>query len=101
MVAISKAGRRNGAEQESAEKTEAAAGTHEVGRGERTGNGSGARAGQKPGGRRGRKPAPGPGLVVERRWTTAGVDPFEAVEWDYRTAAITGEKGETIFEQRE
>jgi len=51
--------------------------------------------------RRGRKPAAGPGLVVERRWTTAGVDPFDQVEWDYRTAAITGEKGETVFEQRD
>src|SRR2546425_766574 len=87
MVAISKAGRRNGTGQEGAGNSEVAV------RGERTG--------QKPGGRRGRKPAPGPGLVVERRWTAAGVDPFDAVEWDYRTAAITGEKGETIFEQRE
>jgi ribonucleoside-diphosphate reductase alpha chain len=41
------------------------------------------------------------GLVIERWWTTAGVDPFDEVEWELRTAAITGERGEVIFEQRD
>src|SRR5262245_4750880 len=41
------------------------------------------------------------GLVIERWWTTAGVDAFDEVEWELRTAAITGERGEVIFEQRD
>jgi ribonucleoside-diphosphate reductase alpha chain len=48
--------------------------------------------------RRGVRPE---GLVIERWWTTAGVDPFDEVEWELRTAAITGERGEVIFEQRD
>jgi ribonucleoside-diphosphate reductase alpha chain len=39
--------------------------------------------------------------VIERWWTTAGVDPFDQVEWELRTASIAGERGEVVFEQRD
>ncbi len=39
------------------------------------------------------------GLNVERWYTTEGVDPFDAIEWELRTAAITNDKGEVIFKQ--
>jgi ribonucleoside-diphosphate reductase alpha chain len=39
--------------------------------------------------------------LVERRNTKPGVQPFDEVEWESRTATITGEKGETVFEQRD
>ena len=42
---------------------------------------------------------PGPGLVIRRRHTREGEDPFETVEWDLRTAVITNENGEEIFRQ--
>jgi ribonucleoside-diphosphate reductase alpha chain len=35
-----------------------------------------------------------------RRLTTPAKRPLDAVEWDYRDAAITNEKGEVVFEQR-
>jgi ribonucleoside-diphosphate reductase alpha chain len=41
------------------------------------------------------------GLRYERRNTRAGVDPYSEVEWDLRNAAITSEKGEVIFEQKD
>ena len=40
------------------------------------------------------------GLSFERYYTTPGVDPFDAVEWETRDAVIGNEKGDTIFEQR-
>ncbi len=39
------------------------------------------------------------GLKIPRRFTEAGTDPFESVEWELRTANISNEKGETVFEQ--
>ncbi len=39
------------------------------------------------------------GLKVPRRFTEAGSDPFQSVEWELRTANISNEKGETVFEQ--
>ncbi len=42
---------------------------------------------------------PGPGLSVERRFTKEGEHPFEQVEWELRTAGITSESGEVVFEQ--
>jgi ribonucleoside-diphosphate reductase alpha chain len=39
------------------------------------------------------------GLVVERYFTRPGEDPAEAVEWELRSAKITGEGGDVIFEQ--
>jgi ribonucleoside-diphosphate reductase alpha chain len=40
------------------------------------------------------------GLSIRRVYSDPSVSPYEAVEWELRTAAITSEKGETIFEQR-
>ncbi len=39
------------------------------------------------------------GLVVERRFTEAGVHPFEAVEWEIRDAVI-GDPARPAWEQR-
>ncbi len=39
------------------------------------------------------------GLRFERYFTTPGVDPFDAVEWELRDAVITDERGEKVFEQ--
>ncbi|HUI41166.1 MAG TPA: vitamin B12-dependent ribonucleotide reductase [Terriglobia bacterium] len=39
------------------------------------------------------------GLAVKRSFTRPGVNPFDEVEWDLRTASIQNEKGHTIFEQ--
>ena len=41
------------------------------------------------------------GLTVGRYFTTRGVDPAEEMVWELRTAAITGEGGSMIFEQKE
>ena len=40
------------------------------------------------------------GLDFNRYFTQTGASPFEAVEWELRTAAITSESGEVIFEQK-
>src|SRR5437870_8958035 len=42
-----------------------------------------------------------PGLAVARRFVPAGTDPYETVEWEIRAAVISGEGGETVFEQRD
>jgi ribonucleoside-diphosphate reductase alpha chain len=39
------------------------------------------------------------GLRFERLFTTAGVDPFEEIEWETRDARISNEEGDVIFEQ--
>ncbi|HEV2382976.1 MAG TPA: vitamin B12-dependent ribonucleotide reductase [Terriglobia bacterium] len=39
------------------------------------------------------------GLAVKRIFTRPGMNPFDEVEWDLRTASIQNEKGQTIFEQ--
>jgi len=44
---------------------------------------------------------PGRGLSIPRYFTTPDVDPFAAVEWERRSAVITGEKGEVVFEQHD
>ncbi len=41
------------------------------------------------------------GLSLSRYFTVAGRDPFQEVEWELRTAAITGETGKVYFEQRD
>src|SRR5947209_4592940 len=43
----------------------------------------------------------GPGLSVRRYFTKPGDDGFTNVQWELRTAAITGESGKTVFEQRD
>jgi ribonucleoside-diphosphate reductase alpha chain len=40
------------------------------------------------------------GLEFRRYFTKEGVSPYDAIEWEYRTAAITSESGEVIFEQK-
>ena len=42
-----------------------------------------------------------PGLTFPRFFTEAGVDPFDEVEWDIRSALIGNERGEMVFEQRD
>src|SRR5438309_1531225 len=41
------------------------------------------------------------GLTFRRLNTTAGVHPYDEVEWELRTATISGEGGEKVFEQRD
>src|SRR3989440_8395216 len=40
------------------------------------------------------------GLEFRRYFTREGVSPYDNVEWEYRTAAITSESGDVIFEQK-
>src|SRR5438552_6537547 len=40
------------------------------------------------------------GLEFQRYYTQDGIAPFDAVEWEFRTAAITSESGEVIFEHK-
>jgi ribonucleoside-diphosphate reductase alpha chain len=46
-------------------------------------------------------PATVPGLEYERFFTREGIDPFDEVEWDVRSAVIGNEKGNVVFEQRD
>ncbi len=41
------------------------------------------------------------GLPWKRYFTRAGVRPFDEVQWETRSATITNEKGETVFEQHD
>ncbi|WP_257458513.1 vitamin B12-dependent ribonucleotide reductase [Archangium lipolyticum] len=43
---------------------------------------------------------PAGGLTVERFFTTPGVDPADELAWELRTAAISGEDGKSVFEQK-
>ncbi|MBI5475802.1 MAG: vitamin B12-dependent ribonucleotide reductase [Ignavibacteriales bacterium] len=40
------------------------------------------------------------GLKFRRYFTQQGVHPFDVIDWELRTASITSEKGEIIFEQK-
>ncbi|MBI3765805.1 MAG: vitamin B12-dependent ribonucleotide reductase, partial [Ignavibacteriales bacterium] len=40
------------------------------------------------------------GLTFRRFYTKIDVHPFDEIEWEFRTAVISNEKGETIFEQK-
>ena len=42
-----------------------------------------------------------PGLEFPRFFTLPGVDPFDEVEWEIRSAVIGNEKGKVVFEQRD
>lgn len=46
-----------------------------------------------------RRPQGGQGLRIPRRYTVAGEDPYEQVEWEHREATITSGDGNVIFEQ--
>src|SRR4029079_18023361 len=39
------------------------------------------------------------GLTFERRWTTAGIHPYDEITWELRSAEIKNESGKTVFEQ--
>jgi len=41
------------------------------------------------------------GISVKRYFTRLGVMPFSEVEWEKRSAVISGEKGEVVFEQHD
>jgi ribonucleoside-diphosphate reductase alpha chain len=41
------------------------------------------------------------GLEFPRYFTRAGVDPFDEVDWEIRSAVIGNEKGHVVFEQRD
>jgi ribonucleoside-diphosphate reductase alpha chain len=40
------------------------------------------------------------GLKFRRYFTQPGIHPFDMIDWEMRTASITSEKGEIIFEQK-
>jgi len=42
-----------------------------------------------------------PGLEIPRFFSEIGCDPFDAVEWDLRSAKISNEQGEIVFEQND
>src|SRR5690606_11088913 len=42
-----------------------------------------------------------PGLEYTRYFSVEGVDPFDEVEWELRSAVIGSEKGTIVFEQRD
>ena len=46
-------------------------------------------------------PVGAPGLEYERFFAKEGIDPFDEVEWDVRSAVIGNEKGSVVFEQRD
>jgi ribonucleoside-diphosphate reductase alpha chain len=41
------------------------------------------------------------GIKVKRYFTRPGVQPFAEIEWEKRSAVISGEKGEVVFEQHD
>ena len=41
------------------------------------------------------------GFALERFFTRPGVDPMSELEWELRTAVITGEDGRVVFEQKD
>ncbi|HJO39131.1 MAG TPA: vitamin B12-dependent ribonucleotide reductase [Vicinamibacterales bacterium] len=41
------------------------------------------------------------GLRFPRVFTRAGIDPFDEIEWELRSAVISSERGEIVFEQRD
>ncbi|MSO56413.1 MAG: vitamin B12-dependent ribonucleotide reductase [Acidobacteria bacterium] len=45
--------------------------------------------------------APPAGIEFPRFFTLPGVDPFDEVTWDERSAVIGNERGEVVFEQRD
>ena len=45
--------------------------------------------------------ATAPGLEFLRFFSREGVDPFDEVEWELRSAVIGNDKGATVFEQRD
>src|SRR3954465_10340665 len=50
---------------------------------------------------KGRKDTKLGGITVDRFFTRPGVDVYDTCEWETRNAAITNERGELVFEQRD
>ncbi|HEY3413071.1 MAG TPA: vitamin B12-dependent ribonucleotide reductase [Armatimonadota bacterium] len=50
---------------------------------------------------RARKPAARRGITVRRFFTEPDTHPFDELEWEVRSAAITDETGQVIFEQKD
>ena len=48
-----------------------------------------------------RRPQSAAGLEFVRFFSREGIDPFDEVEWDVRSAVIGNEKGQVVFEQRD
>ena len=42
----------------------------------------------------------GVGLEFPRAFSRAGIDPFDEIEWETRSAVINNERGDVVFEQR-
>jgi ribonucleoside-diphosphate reductase alpha chain len=66
-----------------------------------TTQGGGSRAQDPAPGRDSRTASPSPGLEFPRYFTLPGVDPFDEVTWEQRSAVIGNERGEVVFEQRD
>jgi ribonucleoside-diphosphate reductase alpha chain len=64
-------------------------------------NGRTQAAGERRGKRSPQRAAEATGLTIERYFTRAGTNPLDEVEWELRSATITNERGELIFEQRD
>src|SRR6476620_10803121 len=47
------------------------------------------------------EPTSSPGLEFERFFSREGIDPFDEIEWELRSAVIGNEKGQIVFEQRD
>ncbi len=45
--------------------------------------------------------SPQKGLAITRRWTRATTHPFDEIAWELRSATISNEKGEVVFEQKD
>src|SRR4051794_37008229 len=50
---------------------------------------------------KGRKDTKLGGITVDRFFTRPGVDVYDTCEWETRNAAITSERGDVVFEQKE
>ncbi|HVT43542.1 MAG TPA: vitamin B12-dependent ribonucleotide reductase [Thermoanaerobaculia bacterium] len=50
---------------------------------------------------RSKKPTKTGGVEFPRYFTRPGIDVYDTVEWDLRSAVITNEKGDVVFEQRD
>jgi len=76
----------------------------ETGRGSGQGAGQASQITQGIQARPDRTFGPGPdvtGLECSRYFTKDGIDPFDEVEWELRSAVIANERGELVFEQRD
>ena len=59
------------------------------------------RTGLPKGARAGKKETKTGGISIERYFSKAGVDVYDTCEWEMRSAIITNERGEAVFEQRD